>query len=61
MVAQDLTGQTDTSEPSSCEAFFFRFRHPGRFALDEFNPAGCATGKAAASVQYVDVGVLLDG
>jgi hypothetical protein len=38
----------------------FRHCHARRFSVDELNPTGRASGVAAAGVQHIDAGVLLD-
>jgi hypothetical protein len=60
MVANDLATQPNGAEQAtSFEHIFFGDRHLVRFASDELNAAGRAAGIPAASVELIDLGLVL--
>ena len=61
MVAQNLARQANARQRTRGEPLLLRGGEPGGLALDEFDAARRAAGIAAAGVQNVNLGVLLDG
>ena len=60
MIAHDLAGKAHSGQAPCFETLFLGLGHLLGLAVDELDAAGGAAGEAAASVQDVDVGILLD-
>jgi len=63
MIAEDLAteAQTGLRKAASDEDIFLRLRHPLRLAADELDAAGGAASVAAAGVELIDLGFILQG
>ena len=60
VVADDLTRQAHAGQASLFQPRLLGLRHPLRLAADELDSAGRAARVAAAGVQDIDMGILLD-